>query len=198
MSVRVIAGSHRGRALIVPRGDTVRPTTGRAKAAMFSALDARGLVVGAAVLDLYAGVGGLGIEALSRGAERAVFVEQSPSALASLTTNLETCGLTSQSRVVRSDVARFLAGPPPSAPFGIVLADPPYGDEAAQPGPMLEALARPGWVDDAGAVVVERRSGGRSGRSEAMDGLAPPEFRVEWERSFGDTLVAFLTLTGDR
>src|SRR5690348_227426 len=97
--LRVIAGSARGRRLVAPAGFDVRPTKDRVREAMFSALDARGALVDSGVLDLYAGSGALGIEALSRGAAHAVFVERDPAAVAAITANLATTGYEGTARV---------------------------------------------------------------------------------------------------
>ena len=125
--LRVIAGSMRGRRLIVPAGDRVRPTKDIVREAVFSALDARGAIVDAVVLDLYSGTGALAIEALSRGATRAVLVERDRAALDAIGHNLDLLELGDRTRVVRADVVSFLHGPPPrEAPFDLVFADPPY------------------------------------------------------------------------
>src|SRR5882762_5905261 len=105
--LRVIAGSARGRRLIAPEGESVRPTKDIAREAMFSALDARGALDGAAVLDLYAGTGALAIEALSRGAAAAVLVERDRAALAAIEANLEVLSDGERVDVVARDVGRF-------------------------------------------------------------------------------------------
>lgn len=122
MSVRVVAGTLRGRTLATPAGLTTRPTAGRAREAMFSIL---GDVTGASVLDLYAGSGALGIEALSRGAARAVFVESERKAAACLRSNLERLALLERARVlsIRAEAApRSLE----SERFDLVFCDPPW------------------------------------------------------------------------
>src|SRR5262245_47937855 len=131
--VRVIAGSARGRRLVVPEGDDVRPTKDMVREALFSALDARGAVVDARVLDLYAGSGALAIESLSRGAEFATLVERNRRAVEAINTNLETLGFDEQARVVSQDATRYAGSSAPSdAPFDLVFLDPPYemSDEA--------------------------------------------------------------------
>src|ERR1700704_4875310 len=125
--LRVIAGTARGRRLVAPEGDQVRPTKDIAREAMFSALDARGALDGANVLDLYAGTGALAIEALSRGAAAAVLVEWDRSALEAIRSNVQVLREDVRVAVVARDVARFMAGgPPPEAPFDLVFVDPPY------------------------------------------------------------------------
>src|SRR5215475_16071570 len=104
--VRVIAGSARGRRLVVPDGDHVRPTKDMVREALFSALDARGAIVDAYVLDLYAGSGALGIEALSRGAERATLDERNRRAIEAINANLDALGFEDRTRVVALDATR--------------------------------------------------------------------------------------------
>jgi 16S rRNA (guanine966-N2)-methyltransferase len=183
--LRVIAGAARGRRLVAPPGEGVRPTKDIAREAVFSALEARGAVAGAEVLDLYAGTGALAIEALSRGAARAVLVERDPAALQAIADNLSTVGFVDRARVVRSDVARFVAARPSlDAPFDLVFIDPPYdvsGDEVTQ---LLRALLAPGWLTPDAVVVVERPT---------RHVVVPPSGLVPgWERVFGDTLLTFL------
>lgn len=128
--MRVIAGRLKGRQLMAPDGAQVRPTADRVKEALFSIIGSR--VVGARVLDLYAGTGSLGIEALSRGAAAVTFVEHHPQALVALRRNLHECGLQSQSEVRTCRVETFFARPSPGRlPYDLVLADPPYRDIVA-------------------------------------------------------------------
>ena len=182
----MIAGAARGRRLQVPTGDLVRPTSDRVKEAVFSALDSRGLVVAASVLDLWAGSGALAVEALSRGAARAVLVERDERAVEAIRANLDACGFADRSRVVRSDVAQFLeGGRPREAPFDLVFADPPYGAPSGTLGGLLPALGASRLSSARGCVVFECRSGASP--------EIPEPWRVLWERTFGDTLVLFLT-----
>ena len=183
--LRVIAGSARGRRLQTPVGDTVRPTKDMTREAVFSALDARGAIAGAAVLDLYAGSGALAIEALSRGAEQAVLVERDRGAVEAITANLDTLGFRDRARVVHADVMRFLQGVRArGAPFDLVLADPPYDTDDAAVADLVTALLAPGWLAPDALVVVER-----SARHE-ID--VPEGLENRWQRTFGDTLVTFL------
>jgi 16S rRNA (guanine966-N2)-methyltransferase len=183
-SVRVIAGSMRGRRLTVPEGDLVRPTKDRVREAIFSALDARGAIVDALVLDLYSGSGALAIESLSRGADRALLVEKDRVALDAIAHNIERLELKSRTRVSRANVTTFLAGPPPpEAPFDLVFADPPYDTSADAVEELLAALMVPGWLAPEAMISVERPA-----RAE----IRPPEgLRACWERTFGDTLMFF-------
>jgi 16S rRNA (guanine966-N2)-methyltransferase len=183
--LRVIAGSVRGRRLVAPPGDDIRPTKGIVREAVFSALDSRGAIADAVVLDLYAGTGALGLEALSRGAEQAVLVERDRRALEAIEANVEHTGFADEARVVRSDVAAFLDGPPPpEAPFDLVFADPPYDVGAEAIAALVEHLGAPGWLSPGATLSIEGPVG--SGI------LLPKSFRTGWERTFGDTLVVFV------
>jgi 16S rRNA (guanine966-N2)-methyltransferase len=150
---RIITGQARGRRLAVPPGERTRPTADRIKEALFSALSSDPGLVGRRVLDLYAGSGGLGLEAASRGASQVELVESDPRALAVLRANVAAVGLP-QVRIAALPVERFLAGTP-DRPWDLVLADPPYSlDVTAE----LERLVTGGWLADAAVVVVERSS----------------------------------------
>lgn len=145
-SVRVVAGSARGRRLVAPEGTATRPTSDRVREATFNALVSLDVVQRAVVLDLFAGSGGMGIEALSRGAASATFVDSDPRAVAAIRANVAAAGLAERAEVVRSDVGRFLRGRSDRADLAVV--DPPY------------ALADEGWaalldVLDAGVAVLE-------------------------------------------
>ncbi len=141
--MRVVAGRWRGRRLVAPPGRDLRPTTDRAKEAAFSILGPR--VAGAVAVDLCCGAGGLGIEALSRGAAAAHLVDRSPAALAAARANLERCGADAGSyRLHRADCRRWLARLAAAAAGrpAVVLADPPYGSGlAAELAAALAAMA---------------------------------------------------------
>jgi 16S rRNA (guanine966-N2)-methyltransferase len=122
--MRITAGSARGRRLVAPPGTQVRPTSERVRQAVFNALGARGAIDDAFVVDLFAGTGALGLEALSRGAASVTFVESDRRAIEFLRTNIEHLGYGDRTRVVRSDVVAYLRGGGPTA--DLVLADPPY------------------------------------------------------------------------
>lgn len=176
--MRVVAGSAGGRRLAVPDGRGTRPTSERVREAVFSALvAARGGLAGDAVLDLFAGSGALGLEALSRGAGSAVLVESDRRAAAVARANAAALGL--PARVVAGTVARHLAGPP--APVDVVFADPPYELADAALAGVLAALAG-GWLRDGADVVVERSS--RSPAPAWPAGLEPGRVRT-----YGDTAV---------
>lgn len=121
--MRVVAGTARGRRLVAPRGLDVRPTTARVREAIGNRLSSMGVLRDARVVDLFAGTGALGLEALSRGAAHATFVENGPDALRAIQTNIETLGFDDEATVVRGDAATFIAGAPE---YDIAFIDPPY------------------------------------------------------------------------
>ena len=121
--MRVVAGEFRGRRLVAPEGDITRPTTDMVREAVFNSLASMGIVDGAEVIDLFAGSGALGIEALSRGAAHCTFVERDRSALAALRTNLDTLGLRERATVAQSDAVAWSTAPRQA---DLALIDPPY------------------------------------------------------------------------
>jgi len=179
VALRVIAGTAGGRKLVAPKGEA-RPTTDRLKEALFSSLGAR--VHDATVLDLYAGSGALAIEALSRGAGRAVLVDSDLAATAAIRANLATTGFEDSARIERIAVERFVTAPIRDAPFDLVFLDPPYELASAVVAEVLAALAATGALTDDATVVVER----------AKDGepvVLPAGWGIEKERAYGDTLL---------
>ncbi len=156
---RIIAGQARGRRLVVPAGNGTRPTADRAREGLFSSLLSLTDLEDGGVLDLYAGSGALGLEALSRGAGSATLVEEDPTALRALRTNVETLGLPG-AYVVDADVEDFMAVAPepryrPHTGYRVALLDPPYDVDVV---PVLEALHP--WLADDAVVAVERRTRG--------------------------------------
>ncbi len=125
--MRVVSGTARGRKLVAPEGSTTRPTPDRVREATFNALGSLGVVQEAAVLDLFAGSGAMGIEALSRGASRATFVDSDIAARRAIEANLAMCGLVDAGEVVASTAERFLAGAGQQRRWDLALLDPPYG-----------------------------------------------------------------------
>jgi len=180
---RIIAGSAGGRRLAVPTGQGTRPTSDRVREAWFAALQARGLLDGAHVLDLYAGSGALGLEAASRGAATVVLVESAKEAVTAIRRNIATLALPGVS-VVASTVERFLrpGAPPPARPADLVLLDPPYSVTQQQLHDVLTALAAGAWLAPDAVLVVER--GRRSGEPDW-----PPSLRRHDERRYGETTV---------
>jgi 16S rRNA (guanine(966)-N(2))-methyltransferase RsmD len=172
--MRVIAGTYGGRRLQAPPGDATRPTSDRVREALFSILGDR--VGGARVLDLFAGSGALGLEALSRGAASVTFVDSAPAAIRAVKANLATLG--AEAEVVRADALRWLrAAPAAGRQYDLVFLDPPYR-RAGELGAPLSAALMPVLAE--GALVV----------AEA-DRRAPLELTITLtdERRYGDTLI---------
>ncbi len=172
--MRVIAGHWGGRRLQAPPGDSTRPTSDRVREALFSVLGPR--LEGARVLDLFAGSGALGIEALSRGAAAATFVDSAPAAIRAVRANLQALGI--EAEVRRADARRFLGGASAAArQYDLVFLDPPYR-LAGRLGPELTA-ALPAVLAPGAAVVAE------------SDRRAPLALGLELhdERRYGDTLI---------
>jgi 16S rRNA (guanine966-N2)-methyltransferase len=189
--VRVVGGRHRGRRLVAPPGAAVRPTSDRAREALFNILShgdfaADGLpFADENVVDVFAGTGALGIEALSRGAARAAFIETDRAALAALRRNLATLDEEDAADIISGDATR-----PPRAPYAAALAflDPPYhsGLVAAS----LSALAATGWLAPRAMAIVELA---------ARELFSPPAgFAMIDERVYGAARLVFLRRTGEK
>ncbi|RJL25043.1 16S rRNA (guanine(966)-N(2))-methyltransferase RsmD [Bailinhaonella thermotolerans] len=157
---RVIAGSAGGRRLVVPTGKGTRPTSDRAREGLFSSVGSLlGSLDGARVMDLYAGSGAVGLEALSRGAAHALLVEADAKAVRAIRTNVKALGLPG-AEVVAAKVERVVAEPCPAEPYDLVFLDPPYAvaDEAVRG--VLALLAEGGWLAGDALVAVERETRG--------------------------------------
>ncbi len=153
--MRVIAGSHRGRRLSGPRGTSLRPTSDKVREALFSILGTR--VTGGRFLDLYAGTGAVGIEALSRGAAAVTFVEASPATTALLRKNLDTCHLAERARVRVGLTGAFLARRDWwDGPYNVVFADPPYAARAELD--VLAGLGQAELLTQDAVIVIEQAS----------------------------------------
>ena len=179
--MRVIGGALRSRRLVAPPGGA-RPTSDRVRAALFDQLGDR---AGARVLDLFAGSGALGIEALSRGAEAAVFVDAARASIAALRRNIEALSLGAAARVLASPAARalrVLAGE--GARFDAVFVDPPYDSNLYIE--TLSGLRASGALAPNAVVVVERS------KRHALEAAAVVGYKIERERAYGDTVLVFL------
>jgi 16S rRNA (guanine966-N2)-methyltransferase len=177
--MRVIAGSAKGIHLSTVPGTGTRPVSDRVKEATFNIL--RNEVDGMHVLDLFAGTGSVGIEALSRGAARAVFVEQQNKAIAVLRSNLKRTRLQDRARVVQGDVFKFLSGP--AEPFDLVYIAPPQYQGLW--GKTLLALdGNPGWLDPEGVVIVQIFP-------KELEPLALANLSLTEQRKYGSTLLCF-------
>jgi 16S rRNA (guanine966-N2)-methyltransferase len=174
---RIIGGEARGRRLAVPPRGT-RPTSDRAREALFNTLNAELDLKGARVLDLYAGSGAVGLEALSRGADCAVFVESDRRATAVLQDNINTVGL-DEAIVHRCTVETYLAAVGADEPFALVFADPPYAVSANAVAVMLASLADLRWVISGGIVVVERSV-------RDAEPIWPSEIKAMKQRRYGE------------
>ena len=175
--MRIIAGAAKGRRLAVPAGSDVRPTADRVKEALFSSLAPQ--LVGANVLDLFAGSGALGLEAASRGAAAVTLVERDRAALRAIDTNVEAAALKGI-RVLAVDAREAVAQPLADAPFDLVLADPPYAFAPEQLDELLTQLA-PQLSAGATAVIERDR---RSTPPAWPDGFEPDS-----SRRYGDTIL---------
>jgi 16S rRNA (guanine(966)-N(2))-methyltransferase RsmD len=179
--VRVIAGTLKGRRLVTPRGPHTRPTADQVRIAMMDALAP--WLAGARVLDLFAGAGGVGLEALSRGAAHATFVERDPRAIAALRQNVEALGVAADARVVRGDVDREIGRLAAAGErFDIVFLDPPY--EAGLTETTLLRLADAAVVPPGAIVVAQHFTKQAPART-----IGPLHaFRT---RRFGETTLTF-------
>jgi 16S rRNA (guanine966-N2)-methyltransferase len=168
---RVIAGSAGGRRLAVPPGSTTRPTSDRAREALFSTLESLlHSLTGARVLDLYAGSGAVGLEALSRGAKHVRLVESDTRAARTAQANVAAVGLPG-AVVSRDRVERVVAGPAPAAAYDVVFADPPYELADGDLRAVLVALVDGGWLRAGSVLAVERAT--RGGELAWPDGIEP-------------------------
>jgi 16S rRNA (guanine966-N2)-methyltransferase len=179
---RIIAGSARGRRLAVPEGRATRPTSDRAREGLFSALDsAFNGFGGLRVLDLYAGSGAVGLEALSRGAAAAVLVESDRVAARVARANLDALGLPG-GRISSDRVERFAAAPCPEEPYDLVYLDPPYAMPAEELIAVLAALTGNGWIAERAMVAVERATRG-------PEWIWPAGFTALRSRAYGEGTV---------
>jgi 16S rRNA (guanine966-N2)-methyltransferase len=184
--MRVVAGRLRGRVLKGPASAAIRPTADRLRETIFNVLaHAYGdPVTGARVLDLFAGTGALGIEALSRGAAFALFVESAAEARAIIRANVEALGLAGVTRIFRRDATK-LGGAKPIEPFSLVFCDPPYGRGLAE---KALASAREGnWLAPGALVVVEEAAGSKF--------ATPAGFEELERRAYDDTEIILLRMT---
>jgi len=181
--MRVVGGTFRGRALAAPQHEGLRPTSDRVREAVFNILlhgVADFSLDGARVIDLFAGTGALGIEALSRGAAYCLFVEEAPEARALIRTNVEAMGLTGATRIFRRDATDL--GPAGNMErYGLAFLDPPYGKGLGEKG--LIALRDGNWLLPGAVVVLEER--------ESADVQLPEGYEELDRRSWGDTQAIF-------
>lgn len=184
--MRVVAGRFRGRALVAPEDMSIRPTSDRVRESVFNIL-AHGIegfsLAGARVIDLFAGTGALGIEAVSRGAAYCLFVEEAAEARALIRRNVEALGLTGETRIFRRDATDL--GPAGNMePYVVAFLDPPYGKGLGEKA--LLGLAQGGWLTSGAICVLEERADSNL--------IIPPTFEQLDARTWGDTEVRFLRL----
>jgi 16S rRNA (guanine966-N2)-methyltransferase len=170
--VRIVAGAWRGRALAAPPGDATRPTADRVRQALFDRLmhapwAGRAAIGDARVLDVFAGTGALGLEALSRGAAHATFIENGRAALGVLRANVAACRAETRCTVLAADARR----PPTGPACGLLFLDPPYGQDLV--APVLIALRAAGWIAPDALIVAE------IGRNDALPRPDPVDDRVQ-------------------
>jgi len=186
--MRIVAGRFRGRAIASPGGEAVRPTSDRVRESMFNILE-HGIegfaLAGARVIDLFAGTGALGLEALSRGAAFCLFVDEGVAARALIRTNIELFQLTGATRIFRRDATNL--GPAGSiAPFALAFLDPPYGKGLGERA--LSALAGGGWLLPGAVAVLEERAN--------VEIALPPPFEEIDRRTYGDTQIVLARYRG--
>lgn len=184
--MRIITGSLGGRTLKTVSGPGYRPAMGKVRSALFSMLESRGISWSECrVLDLFAGSGSLGFEAISRGAPLAVFVEQDAKAAACLRNNAESFGLDNDiCRVVEKDVSRYLHKRQ-EAPFHLIFIDPPYAKNLL--APTIKALTKGGWLDEQGLIAAEIEKHCPLPATQGM-------LEVETDRNYGQTRIVLWTI----
>lgn len=185
--MRIVAGEFRGRSLATPKSNDIRPTTDRARESLFNILSHSypGALDDTRVLDLFAGTGALGLEALSRGCRQALFVEQGVEGRGILRVNIEALGLQGRAKIFRRDAIDL--GPVGTMePFQLVFADPPYGKGLGERA--LEAAAAGGWLVPGALAVLEERADVRPQLS--------PAFELRDTRAFADTHMHFFRYRG--
>ena len=176
--MRIIAGQWRGRKLVTPEGMETRPTADRVRETLFNMLASRiGSFEGLRVADLYAGSGALGLEALSRGAAFACFVEQDARALASIRANVDALAGAERAQLL----ARSASALPTSQPFDLIFADPPYS--AGSGSAVVEEVLRAGWATPGSWIAVETERG---------DAVEPNACQIEAERDIGRARITLL------
>lgn len=189
--MRITGGERRGRILTSPEGLQTRPTSDRARQAIFNILNHAkwrppGLLDGSMVMDLFAGTGALGLEALSQGASHAVFVENNPAAARACQQNIEAMKYTGQSLLMKTDALALGPRPAAVAPRQLVFLDPPYAKDWGAAA--LQTAAQQGWLADGAICVMEM--------AKKNPEQTPPGFAEMDSRSYGVALVRFLVFTG--
>lgn len=181
--MRIVGGEFRGRSLASPKSQAIRPTTDRTRESLFNILSHSypEALDGTRMLDLFAGTGAVGFEALSRGARSALFIEQGVEGRALIQTSVEALGLQGRARIYRRDATR-LGSSGNMGPFDFVFADPPYGNGLGELA--LASAAGGGWLSEGALVLLEERAD--------VEPVFPQSFTLLEVRVFGDTRIWFL------
>ncbi len=192
--MRIVGGKHRGRRLAAPPGEAVRPTSDRAREAVFNILAHGGfgaggasIVAGAVVLDAFCGTGAMGLEALSRGAARAVFVDNEPQSLVAARANIAALKEQAAARVIAADATRPPPRPKEVLPATLAFFDPPYAEAVAAAA--LAGFAERGWLETGALCLVEEAA-----RAPAL--VPPPDFEALQDRRYGAARVTLLRYRG--
>ena len=192
--MRIVGGRHRGRRIEAPPGDAVRPTSDRAREAVFNILAHRGFgaggaspIAGAVVLDVFCGTGAMGLEALSRGAARATFIDNEPQSLVAARANIAALREQTAARVTAADATRPPPRPKDQPPATLAFFDPPYAETIAASA--LAAFAEKGWLAPGALCVVEEAA-----RAPAL--APPPGFESLETRRYGAARVTILRFIG--
>ena len=185
--MRIVGGEFRGRSLATPKSNDIRPTTDRTRESLFNILSHSygGVLDGGRVIDCFAGTGAVGLEALSRGAAQALFVETSVEGRSLLRTNIETLGLQGRAKIFRRD-ATDLGPVGTMEPFDLLFADPPYGNGLGER--CFHAAASGNWLKDGALAILEDRAN--------VEPDVPAPFLLKDVREFGDTRMHFYRYKG--
>jgi 16S rRNA (guanine966-N2)-methyltransferase len=183
--MRIVGGEFRGRPLATPRSNAIRPTTDRTREALFNVLAHRfsDRLAGARVLDLFAGTGALGLEAVSRGAAHCLFIEESAEGRGLIRDNVEAFGLQGRTKIFRRDATK-LGDAGTIQPFNLLFADPPYGKGLGELA--LNSAHAGGWLLPQALCIVEETA--------AAPFDAGPAFQLLDERNYGETIIRLLQL----
>lgn len=189
--MRIVGGTFRGRNIISPEGLTTRPTSDRARQAIFNILHHASwrdgdVLTDAAVLDLFAGTGAMGLEALSQGAQHAVFIEQDAKALKACRDNIAAFGVTGSTKIINGNALAPLSRPADLAPRSLVFLDPPYAKDFGTAS--LVAAAQKNWLAPQAVIVMEM--------AKKQPEIVPPGFTLHDTRDYGVARVMFMTYTG--
>lgn len=168
----------------MPKGDSVRPTTDKVRQAIFNALNSRGAIAGARVMDLFCGTGSLGLEAISRGAAHCTFVDNTIASLKACRENINTCQVKPQTCVLQKDVLKLPFCKEPKNT--LILLDPPYRQNLVFPA--LEHLAKENWIEKDAIIVVDCE--------KEADEILPPGFAILDVKKYGDVKVLLAEYAG--